>query len=116
MGEVLKWLKKIGGVVAIEKINKEKAEILYTAIDRTDYYRGHAEKESRSLMNVPFNLPSKELEAKFIAEATTVGLNGLKGHRSLGGCRASIYNAFPLEGVAKLVKFMQEFEANNPAA
>jgi phosphoserine aminotransferase len=116
MGEVLKWLKKIGGVAAIEKINKEKAAILYAAIDRTDYYRGHAEKESRSLMNVPFNLPSKELEAKFIAEATAAGLNGLKGHRSLGGCRASIYNAFPLEGVVKLVKFMQEFEAKNPVA
>jgi phosphoserine aminotransferase len=116
MGEVLKWLKKIGGVAAIEKINKEKAGILYAAIDRTDYYRGHAEKNSRSLMNVPFNLPTKELEAKFIAEATAVGLNGLKGHRSLGGCRASIYNAFPPEGVVKLVEFMQEFAANNPAA
>lgn len=116
MGEVLKWLKKIGGVAAIEKLNKEKAAILYAAIDRTDYYRGHAEKESRSLMNVPFNLPTKELEAKFIAEATALGLNGLKGHRSLGGCRASIYNAFPLEGVVKLVEFMQEFAAKNPAA
>jgi phosphoserine aminotransferase len=99
VGEVLKWLKKIGGVAAIEKINREKAEILYAAIDASSsYYRGHAEKASRSLMNVPFNLPSKELEAKFIAEATAAGLNGLKGHRSLGGCRASIYNAFPREG------------------
>ncbi len=116
MGEVLKWLKKIGGVAAIEKVNKEKAEMLYAAIDRTDYYRGHAEKESRSLMNIPFNLPSKELEAKFISEATAIGLTGLKGHRSIGGCRASIYNAFPLDGVAKLVAFMQEFEEKNPAA
>jgi phosphoserine aminotransferase len=115
MGEVLKWLKKIGGVSAIEKINKEKAAILYAAIDKTEYYRGHAEKDSRSLMNVPFNLPTKDLEAKFIAEATAVGLNGLKGHRSLGGCRASIYNAFPREGVIKLVEFMRQFEAKNPA-
>lgn len=116
VGEVLKWLKKIGGVPAIEKINQEKAGILYAAIDRSDYYRGHAEKESRSLMNIPFNLPTKELEAKFIAEATAIGLNGLKGHRSVGGCRASIYNAFPREGVVKLVEFMQEFERKNPAA
>jgi len=116
VGEVLKWLKKQGGVEAIEKINIEKAGLLYGAIDSTDYYRGHAEKESRSLMNISFNLPSPELEAKFIAEAAAVGLNGLKGHRSIGGCRASIYNAFPREGVVKLVDFMKEFESNNPAS
>jgi phosphoserine aminotransferase len=115
MGEVLKWLKKIGGVVAVEKNNREKARILYEAIDRSAYYRGHAEQDSRSLMNVPFNLPTKELEAKFIAEATAIGLNGLKGHRSLGGCRASIYNAFPLEGVVKLSEFMADFATKNPA-
>ncbi len=115
VGEVLKWLKKNGGVEGIEKINREKAALLYNMIDSTDYYRGHAQKESRSMMNVNFNLPTPELEAKFIAEATTVGLNGLKGHRSIGGCRASIYNAFPREGVVKLVEFMKEFEANNPA-
>lgn len=115
VGEVLKWLKKNGGVEGIEKINREKAALLYDMIDSTDYYRGHAQKESRSLMNVSFNLPTPELEAKFIAEATAVGLNGLKGHRSIGGCRASIYNAFPREGVVKLVEFMKEFEANNPA-
>lgn len=115
VGEVLKWLKKNGGVEGIEKINREKAGLLYDMIDSTDYYRGHAQKESRSLMNVSFNLPTPELEAKFIAEATAVGLNGLKGHRSIGGCRASIYNAFPREGVVKLVEFMKEFEANNPA-
>ena len=96
-------------------MNIEKAGLLYNAIDSSDYYRGHADKDSRSLMNVPFTLPSKELEAKFIAEATAIGLNGLKGHRSVGGCRASIYNAFPKEGVQKLVKFMKEFEAKNPA-
>lgn len=115
VGEVLKWLKKQGGVEAIEKINVEKAGLLYEAIDSTDYYRGHAEKDSRSLMNVSFNLPTPELEAKFIAEAAAVGLNGLKGHRSIGGCRASIYNAFPKEGVVKLVAFMKEFEAANPS-
>lgn len=116
VGEVLKWLKKIGGVAAVEKINKEKAALLYGAIDSSGYYRGHAEKESRSLMNIAFNLPAPELEAKFIAEAAAVGLNGLKGHRSIGGCRASIYNAFPMEGVVKLVDFMKDFAAKNPAA
>ena len=115
VGEVLKWLKQLGGVRAIEEMNIEKAGLLYNAIDSSDYYRGHADKDSRSLMNVPFTLPSKELEAKFIAEATAIGLNGLKGHRSVGGCRASIYNAFPKEGVQKLVQFMKEFEAKNPA-
>ena len=114
VGEVLKWLKQLGGVEAIEKINIEKATLLYDAIDNSVYYRGHAEKDSRSLMNVTFNLPSAELEAKFIAEGSSIGLNGLKGHRSIGGCRASIYNAFPREGIEKLVAFMTEFEANNP--
>ncbi len=113
VGEVLKWLKKQGGVEAMEERNIEKASLLYDCIDGTDYYRGHAEKASRSLMNVSFNLPTPELEAKFIAEAAAIGLNGLKGHRSIGGCRASIYNAFPKEGVEKLVAFMKEFEANN---
>lgn len=113
VGEVLKWLKKQGGVSAIEKINQEKAGLLYACIDSTDFYRGHAEKQSRSLMNVTFNLPTPELEAQFIAEAAAVGLNGLKGHRSIGGCRASIYNAFPREGVVKLVEFMKEFETKN---
>jgi phosphoserine aminotransferase len=115
VGEVLKWLKKLGGVTAIEKINKEKAQLLYDAIDSGEYYRGHAEKDSRSLMNISFNLPTAELEAKFIGEAGKIGLNGLKGHRSIGGCRASIYNAFPKEGVVKLVAFMKEFETTNPA-
>lgn len=116
VGEVLKWLKKIGGVEAIEKNNREKAGLLYGAIDSSDYYLGHAEKDSRSLMNITFNLPTPELEAKFIAEAAAIGLNGLKGHRSIGGCRASIYNAFPVEGVVKLVEFMKDFEAKKPAA
>lgn len=115
VGEVLKWLKKIGGVRAIQEMNIEKARLLYDTIDSGEYYRGHAERDSRSLMNITFTLPTKELEAKFIAEATAIGLNGLKGHRSVGGCRASVYNAFPREGVEKLVRFMKEFEANNPA-
>jgi phosphoserine aminotransferase len=116
VGEVLKWLKQQGGIDAMAKINREKAGLLYGAIDSSDYYRGHAEKESRSLMNIAFNLPTPELEAKFIAEATAIGLNGLKGHRSIGGCRASIYNAFPVEGVVRLVEFMKDFETKNPAA
>jgi phosphoserine aminotransferase len=114
VGEVLKWLKKNGGIAAMEEVNKEKAALLYAAIDESSYYRGHAEPASRSLMNVSFNLATPELEAKFISEATKVGLNGLKGHRSIGGCRASIYNAFPREGVVKLVHFMKEFKGNNP--
>ena len=116
MGEVLKWLKNLGGVEKIEEINREKAGLLYSQIDSSDYYRVHASDDSRSLMNVSFNLPNAELEAQFIKEATAVDLCGLKGHRSIGGCRASIYNAFPREGVVKLVAFMQEFEKNNPAA
>ena len=113
VGEVLKWLKKQGGVKAMEALNIEKANILYDCIDSGEYYRGHAEKESRSNMNIPFNLPNADLEAKFIDEAAEIGLNGLKGHRSIGGCRASIYNAFPKEGVEKLVAFMKQFEAAN---
>ncbi len=113
VGRVLQWLKDQGGVAAIEKVNQEKAALLYDAIDSSDFYRGHAEKESRSLMNISFNLPNAELEAQFIAEAAAVGLDGLKGHRSIGGCRASIYNAFPRDGVVKLVAFMEEFRAKH---
>ncbi len=113
IGLVLKWLEKQGGVPAIEKLNRQKAALLYAAIDASDFYRGHAENDSRSLMNITFNLPTAELEAAFVKEATARGLDGLKGHRSVGGCRASIYNAFPLEGVEKLVDFMAEFERKN---
>lgn len=113
--QVLEWLKKQGGVAAIEERNRKKSALLYQVIDAGDYYRGHAEKGSRSHMNVSFNLPTPELEAQFIAEAAAIGLSGLKGHRSIGGCRASIYNAFELEGVKKLVQFMETFEADNPA-
>ncbi len=113
VGRVMNWLKEQGGVAAMQKRNEEKAALLYDAIDSGNFYRGHAEKESRSLMNIAFNLPTAELEAQFIAEAAAIGLDGLKGHRSIGGCRASIYNAFPREGVEKLVRFMAEFAAKS---
>lgn len=112
IGLVCKWLKKMGGVAAMEKINREKADLLYEAIDSTDFYRGHAQKDSRSSMNVTFNLPTPELEGQFIQDAAAKGLDGLKGHRSIGGCRASIYNAFPKQGIVDLVQFMKEFEKN----
>jgi phosphoserine aminotransferase len=110
---VLAWQLKQGGLAAIEKRNVRKAEKLYTEIDRTGFYRGHASKDSRSRMNVTFRLPSEELEKKFAKEAAAAGLDGLKGHRSVGGLRASIYNAFPDEGVEALVRFMVEFERRN---
>ena len=112
---VLQWLEKLGGVAEIQKINRQKAAILYETIDSGDYYRGHAEPRSRSQMNVAFNLPTPDLEAKFIAEAAAQGLKGLKGHRSIGGCRASIYNAVSLDGVAALADFMVRFADENPA-
>jgi phosphoserine aminotransferase len=110
---VLAWLIKAGGLDAIEKLNIRKAEKLYAEIDRTGFYRGHAAKDSRSRMNVTFRLPSEALEKQFVKEATAAGLDGLKGHRSVGGLRASIYNAFPEPGVDALVSFMQEFERRN---
>jgi phosphoserine aminotransferase len=110
---VLKWLIKEGGLAAIEKKNVRKAQKLYAEIDRTGFYRGHAHKDSRSLMNVTFRLPSEELEKKFAKDSTAAGLDGLKGHRSVGGLRASIYNAFPEAGVDALISFMQEFERTN---
>jgi len=113
IGLVLKWLKDSGGVEAIEKRNRDKAVLLYQAIDNSGFYTGHARINSRSLMNVTFNLPNPELETKFVQEATAASLDGLKGHRSVGGCRASIYNAFPYEGVEKLVSFMEDFEKKN---
>jgi len=112
-GLTMKWLKSLGGLDAIAAINRRKADRLYAEVDRTGFYRGTAEKESRSLMNVTFRLPSEELEKKFDKDATAAGLDGLKGHRSVGGMRASIYNAFPEEGVEALVQFMQEFEKKN---
>lgn len=113
VGLVLKWLKAKGGISAIADLNCKKAALVYDVIDAGDFYSGHAQKTSRSTMNITFNLPTAELEAKFIQEAALVGLDGLKGHRSIGGIRASIYNAFPYEGVEKLVEFMREFESQN---
>ena len=110
---VMTWLLKNGGLDAIETRNQRKADKLYGEIDRTGYYRGHARKDARSRMNVTFRLPSEDLEKTFAKEATAAGLDGLKGHRSVGGMRASIYNAFPEAGVDALVDFMREFERKN---
>jgi phosphoserine aminotransferase len=110
---VCKWLKEKGGLAAMEQENDEKAKLLYDAIDASSFYRGHADPDSRSIMNVTYRLPTEDLEKKFTAEATAQGLDGLKGHRSVGGIRASIYNAFPREGVEALVSFMKEFERKN---
>ena len=110
---VTRWVDKRGGATVLQQINDEKAARLYTAIDATDFYTGAAAPEHRSTMNVTFNLPSQELEKRFASEAAAAGLIGLKGHRSVGGLRASIYNAFPPEGVDALIAFMQDFEKRN---
>ncbi|MGH9159752.1 MAG: 3-phosphoserine/phosphohydroxythreonine transaminase [Vicinamibacteraceae bacterium] len=110
VGLVVKWLGREGGLDAIATQNERKAAKIYAEIDRTDFYRGHAQAGSRSRMNITFRLPSEELEKQFVAEATANGLDGLKGHRSVGGIRASIYNAFPEDGVDALTTFMREFE------
>ncbi len=113
LGLVMRWLIAQGGLEAIGKANERKAEKLYAEIDRSGFYRGTAQKDSRSLMNVTFRLASEELENQFVKEGEKSGLDGLKGHRSVGGIRASIYNAFPEEGVAALTDFMKEFERRN---
>jgi phosphoserine aminotransferase len=110
LGLVMKWLIARGGLAAMAEVSTRKAARLYAEIDRTGFYRGTATKDSRSLMNVTFRLATEELENMFVKEATAAGLDGLKGHRSVGGIRASIYNAFPEEGVGALVEFMREFE------
>jgi len=111
---VLKWLEEtIGGLEKMEGVNREKAGLLYRTIDESEFYRGTAEKESRSVMNVTFRLPGKDLEKEFVQQALEHGLGGLKGHRSVGGCRASIYNATTLEAVKALVDFMDEFAQKN---
>jgi len=107
---VLKWLLANGGLEAMARVNERKGAKLYAEIDRTGFYRGHAATDSRSLMNVTFRLPNEDLEKQFAKQATEAGLDGLKGHRSVGGLRASIYNAFPEEGIDALISFMQEFE------
>jgi phosphoserine aminotransferase len=110
LGLTMKYLRSIGGLQAIAKVNQRKGAKLYAEIDRTGFYRGTARKQDRSLMNVTFRLSSEELEKQFVKESTAAGFDGLKGHRSVGGMRASIYNAFPEEGIDALVSFMREFE------
>jgi len=113
MGLVMQWALAQGGLEAVGRVNARKAATLYAEIDRSGFYRGTAQKDSRSQMNITFRLPSEELEAKFAKESTAAGFDGLKGHRSVGGMRASVYNAFPEEGVEALVQFMQQFERKN---
>ena len=112
-GKVFKWIKKMGGLQAMKVHNEKKAAILYDFLDQSKMFKGTVEKKDRSLMNVPFVTGSDELNAKFIKEAAEAGFVNLKGHRTVGGMRASIYNAMPIEGVEKLVAFMAEFEKNN---
>lgn len=112
-GKVFKWLKKMGGLEAMKERNEKKAAILYDFLDSSEMFRGTVEKKDRSLMNVPFVTGDKDLDAKFVKEATEAGFVNLKGHRTVGGMRASIYNAMPIEGVEKLVAFMKKFEEDN---
>ena len=112
-GKVFKWIKKQGGLSAMKARNEEKAKILYDFLDQSELFKGTVRKEDRSLMNVPFVTGNEELDAKFVKEAKEAGFENLKGHRTVGGMRASIYNAMPKEGVEKLVEIMKEFEKNN---
>ena len=112
-GKVFKWLKKQGGLAAMKERNEKKAKILYDFLDESKLFKGTVRKEDRSLMNVPFVTGDADLDAKFVKEAKEAGFENLKGHRTVGGMRASIYNAMPIEGVEKLVEFMREFEKNN---
>jgi phosphoserine aminotransferase len=116
MGEVFKWIQSEGGLEGVAEHNESKAALLYDYIDQSDFFRGTAQLDSRSLMNICFRAPTEELENKFVAEATKRGLDGLKGHRSVGGMRASVYNACPRAAVEALVAFMKEFEQANRAA
>ena len=112
-GKVFKHLKKLGGLEAMKKLNEEKAKILYDYLDSSKLFKGTVVKEDRSLMNVPFITGNKELDDKFVKEAKAAGIENIKGHRTVGGMRASIYNAMPIEGVKYLVDFMKKFEAEN---
>ena len=112
-GKVFKWIQKMGGLDAMKQINEEKAKVLYDYLDESNMFKGTVRREDRSLMNVPFVTDSEELNAKFIAESKAAGFENLKGHRSVGGMRASIYNAMPIEGVKALVDFMKKFELEN---
>jgi len=113
MGLVLKWIQSQGGLTGIDSLNRSKAALLYGQIDSSGYYRGTAAKEHRSRMNVTFRLPTEDLEKNFLSESADAGFVGLKGHRSVGGLRASIYNAMPEDSVQALVDFMREFERTN---
>ena len=110
---VFRWLKQLGGVKVMQKMNEEKAKLLYDFIDNSSFYTNSVNKKDRSLMNVPFVSPNPDLDAKFVAEAAANGLVSLKGHRLVGGMRASIYNAMPIEGVKKLIEFIKKFEMEN---
>ena len=112
-GKVFKWIQKMGGLEAMKQRNEEKAKILYDFLDESSLFKGTVVKEDRSLMNVPFITGNEELDAKFVKESKAAGLENLKGHRSVGGMRASIYNAMPIEGVKALVEFMKKFEVEN---
>lgn len=112
-GKVFKWIKKMGGLEAMKAHNEKKAKILYDFLDQSELFKGTVEPKDRSLMNVPFVTGNADLDAKFVAEAKAAGFENLKGHRTVGGMRASIYNAMPIEGVEKLVEFMKAFEAEN---
>ncbi|CAA7599647.1 phosphoserine transaminase [Acididesulfobacillus acetoxydans] len=115
-GKVFKWVENMGGLTAMQRRNEEKAALLYDYLDGSTLFKGTVVKKDRSLMNVPFVIGSAELEAKFVKEAKAAGLENLKGHRTVGGMRASIYNAMPVEGVKALVEFMRKFEEENPRA
>ena len=112
-GKVFQWLKKMGGLEVMKERNEKKAKVLYDFLDSSELFKGTVRKEDRSLMNVPFVTGDADLDAKFVKEAKEAGFENLKGHRSVGGMRASIYNAMPIEGVEKLVEFMKKFEAEN---
>lgn len=113
LGLVLEWIDNLGGLEVMQERNIKKANLLYDYLDSSDFYICHSDKDNRSLMNVTFTTPNKDLDAKFVKESIEAGMTNLKGHRSVGGIRASIYNAMPIEGVEKLIAFMKEFEAAN---
>lgn len=113
VGEVMKWLRAEGGLRAMGEKNAAKAKLIYDYLDASKLFKPYADKDSRSLMNITFRLPTEEMEAKFVKEAGAAGLDGLKGHRNAGGMRASVYNAFPVEGCQALVRFMEKFEKGN---
>ena len=113
VGKVLHWIEDFGGLKKMEQHNRKKAGYIYDILDDSDFYRGTVVKEDRSMMNIPFRLPTPELEKQFIAEAAEKGMVTLKGHRSVGGCRASLYNSLPMKAAHDLAEFMKEFEKQN---